>query len=40
MSTQLRFYTHPMSRARITRWMLEETGLPYEEVVLEYGTTM
>lgn len=37
MNTQLRFYTHPMSRARITRWMLEETGLPYEEVVLEFG---
>ncbi len=40
MSRTLTFYTHPMSRARITRWMLEETGLSYEEVVLDYGTTM
>ncbi len=40
MSKTLTFYTHPQSRARITRWMLEETGLPYEEVVLDFGTTM
>ena len=36
----LTLYTHPMSRGQIARWMLEETGLPYEEVLLEYGTTM
>lgn len=36
----LTFYTNPMSRGRIVRWMLEETGLPYEEVLLDYGTTM
>ena len=40
MSKTLTFYTHPVSRARITRWMLEETGLPYEEVVLDFATTM
>ncbi len=38
--TTLTFYTHPFSRGRIARWMLEETGLPYEEVILDYGTTM
>ncbi|WP_343237074.1 glutathione S-transferase family protein [Xanthomonas sp. XNM01] len=36
----LTFYTHPLSRARVARWMLEETGLPYEEVVLDFDTTM
>ena len=36
----LTFYTHPMSRGRIARWMLEETGLPYEEVLLDYASTM
>ena len=34
------FYTHPMSRGRIVRWMLEEVGQPYETVVLDYGTSM
>lgn len=36
----LTFYTNPMSRARIVRWMLEEVGADYETVVLDYGTTM
>ncbi|MCW4454818.1 glutathione S-transferase family protein [Flavobacterium sp. MXW15] len=40
MTATLTFYTNPLSRARLTRWMLEETGLPYDEVVLEFGTTM
>ncbi len=34
------FYTNPMSRGRITRWMLEEIGEPYETVVLGYGDGM
>jgi glutathione S-transferase len=40
MSESLTFYTNPMSRGRIARWMLEETGQPYDTVVLDYGTTM
>ncbi|MBN8606696.1 MAG: glutathione S-transferase family protein [Caulobacterales bacterium] len=40
MADKLTFYTNPMSRGRIARWMLEETGAPYETTVLEYGTTM
>ena len=33
----LTFYTNPMSRGRIVRWMLEEVGQPYDTVVLGYG---
>ncbi|WP_028605981.1 glutathione S-transferase family protein [Ottowia thiooxydans] len=40
MNAPLTFYTHPMSRGRVARWMLEETGLPYETVLLDYDTTM
>jgi glutathione S-transferase len=36
----LTFYTNPQSRGRIARWMLEETGQPYETVVLDYYTSM
>lgn len=36
----LTFYTNPMSRGRIVRWMLEEIGQPYETVILDYKTTM
>ena len=36
----LTFYTNPMSRGRIARWMLEEVGEPYDTVLLDYGTTM
>lgn len=37
---ELVFYTHPMSRGRIVRWMLEEVGQPYRTELLDYGTTM
>jgi glutathione S-transferase len=40
MPADLIFYTNPMSRGQIVRWMLEEVGQPYEQVVLDYGTTM
>ena len=36
----LTFYTNPMSRGQIARWMLEEVGAPYDQVLLDYGTTM
>ncbi len=38
--SELHFYTNPMSRGQIVRWMLEETGLAYETSLLDYGTTM
>ena len=40
MTDELVFYTHPMSRGRIVRWMLEEIGRPYRTELLDYGTTM
>ncbi|HVS64700.1 MAG TPA: glutathione S-transferase family protein [Thermoanaerobaculia bacterium] len=40
MAAELIFYTNPMSRAQIVRWMLEEVGEPYDDVQLEYGSTM
>jgi glutathione S-transferase len=39
MASDLIFYTNPMSRGRIIRWMLEEVGQPYETVILEWGNT-
>ena len=40
MADDLVLYTNPMSRGRIARWMLEETGQPYRTEVLDFGTTM
>jgi glutathione S-transferase len=40
MDDQILFYTNPQSRGAIARWMLEETGKPYEEIVLAYGPPM
>jgi glutathione S-transferase len=40
MTETLTFYTNPMSRGRIVRWMLEEVGQPYETTVLDYDTGM
>ena len=40
MASDLVFYTNPMSRGRIIRWMLEETGADYETVILDYASTM
>ncbi len=40
MSKDLIFYTNPMSRGRIVRWMLEEVGAPYETVILDYASSL
>lgn len=36
--SQVVFYTNPMSRGRIVRWMLEEVGRPYETKLLNWET--
>ncbi|WP_455873231.1 glutathione S-transferase family protein [Rhizobium yanglingense] len=40
MAEELVFYTNPMSRGRIARWMLEETGVPYRTEIMTFGGTM
>ncbi len=34
------FYTNPMSRGQIARWMLHEAGVQYEQILLDYGAGM
>ena len=38
--SDLVLYTNPQSRGRIAHWMLEEIGLPYKTVWLEFGPQM
>ncbi|HTT85529.1 MAG TPA: glutathione S-transferase family protein [Rhizomicrobium sp.] len=40
MADELVFYTNPMSRGRMVRWMLEEVGQPYRAEILDYANTM
>ncbi|HXG99756.1 MAG TPA: glutathione S-transferase family protein [Sphingomicrobium sp.] len=40
MTQSLIFYTNPMSRGQIVRWMLEEVGQPYETQILDYASSM
>ena len=40
MAADLVFYTNPMSRGRIIRWMLEEVGCDYDTELLDYASTM
>ena len=37
---QLVFYTNPMSRGRVVRWMLEEMGIDYTTEIVAYGPEM
>ncbi len=39
MADELTFYTNPMSRGRIVRWMLEEVGQPYKTELLDFAST-
>ncbi|MCA8880457.1 MAG: glutathione S-transferase family protein [Rhodobacteraceae bacterium] len=38
--SELVLYTNPMSRGRIARWMLEETGQSYRAEILAFGPPM
>ena len=36
-SEEIVLYTNPMSRGRIARWMLEETGIDYDTVIVDFA---
>lgn len=40
MTSEPILYTHPMSRGRVARWMLEEIGQPYRVELVGYGPAM
>lgn len=40
MAGEIVFYTNPMSRGRVVRWMLEEVGEAYLTEIVGYGPTM
>lgn len=40
MTDELVLYTHPMSRGRIARWMMEEIGQPYRAEIVGFGEPM
>jgi len=40
MSAKIDFYTNPMSRGQIARWMLHEAGADYEQHIMDYASTM
>jgi len=40
VTDQIDFYTNPMSRGQIARWMLEESGASYEMHLLDYAESM
>ncbi len=40
MAEEIVFYTNPLSRGRIVRWMLEEVGQPYRTEIIDYATTL
>ena len=40
MASDIIFYHNPMSRGQIIRWMLEEVGVPYDNEILDYASSM
>ena len=40
MSERVQFYTNPMSRGQIARWVLHEADVDYQQHIIEYGEQM